>query len=63
MKNQKSKIDYPFILNTINGNKAIKTILYVGAGIASLYLMGRLLSVFATTIRGINDFKSAINGK
>ena len=63
MKNQKSKIDYPFILNTINGNKAIKTIFYAGAGIASLYLMGRLLSVLASTIRGVNDFNSAINGK
>jgi len=62
MKRNNSKTDYKFVFETLSSNKAIKTLFYVGAGIASLYLIGKSLSIIAGAIRGINDFKSAING-
>ena len=58
-KNSQYQID----INTLIGEKPIKIILYVGAGLLTLYAMGHLFKLCAHTIRGYNEFKSAVAGK
>ena len=48
------------IRNKINSNIYLKTAFYIGAGVVSIYLIGRVLSVLAGAIRGYKDLKSAI---
>lgn len=56
------KINYQEIKNTINSNKVLKTAVYIGVGVISLYLLGKVFSVLSSTVKGFNDLKSALNG-
>ncbi len=47
----------------INSDKYLKTAVYIGIGVVSLYLLGKVFSTLASTVRGYNELKSALNGK
>ena len=47
----------------VEGNKVLKTAVYIGVSVAVLYLLGKAFKSLASTIRGFNELKSAINGK
>jgi hypothetical protein len=57
------KQNYQEIKKTVESNKTLKTVVYIGIGVASLYLLGKAFRGLASTIRGFNELKSAINGK
>lgn len=61
-KNNNSKIQ-EVLDNFLKNEKAIKITLIIGAGVLSLYLLGKAFNGLATTVRGFNNLKSAINGK
>jgi hypothetical protein len=50
------------ILQKTQNNIFIKTIIYVGIGIVSLFVIGKTFTVLASTIRGFNELKLAMNG-
>jgi hypothetical protein len=43
-------------------DKILKTGLYIGVGILSLYLLSKTFNSVASTIRAFNNLKSALNG-
>lgn len=47
----------------INSDKYLKTAVYFVGGVICLYILGKVFSSLATTVRGYNDLKSALNGK
>jgi hypothetical protein len=57
------KINLLEIKQYLDDNPPVKTVVYIGLGIVALYVSGKLFSVLATSVRGFNEFKSAINGK
>jgi hypothetical protein len=46
----------------LDENKPIKWALYIGVGVLSLFIVGRLFSALASSVRGFNEFRSAIKG-
>jgi hypothetical protein len=46
----------------INSDKYLKTAVYIGIGVVSLYILGKVLSTMASTVRGYNELKSALKG-
>jgi hypothetical protein len=40
----------------------MKTVVYIGLGVVGIYLAGKVFSVLASTVRGFNEFRSALNG-
>ena len=51
------------IKDKINSDKRLKTAVYIVGGVICLYIIGKVFSSLATTVRGYNDLKSALNGK
>ena len=47
----------------LDKNPQIKTVVYIVLGIVGLNVVGKIFSVWATSVRGFHDFWSAINGK
>jgi hypothetical protein len=56
------KINLQEVKLYLNENPPIKTIVYIGLGIAGLYLAGKVFSVLASSLRGFNEFRSALKG-
>jgi hypothetical protein len=61
--NEKVKANLQEFKQVIDSNKALKTAVYIGIGVVSLYLLGKAFKGLASTVRGFNELKSAINGK
>ena len=61
--NEILKNNYKEIKKTIDSNKLLKTAVYIGIGVVALYVLGKALSSLASTVRGFNELKSALNGK
>lgn len=55
--------NYLDIKKTIDSNKLVKTVVYIGIGVVALYALGKVLSSLASTVRSFNEFKSALNGE
>jgi hypothetical protein len=60
---QKEQIKLQEIKEYLDKNPQIKTVVYIGLGIVGLYVAGKVFSTLATSVRGFNEFRSAINGK
>jgi hypothetical protein len=54
---------YHEIKQAVEENTPLKIVVYVGIGVASVYLLGKAFKGLAETIRGFNELKSAIYGK
>ena len=61
--NEKIKKNFQEFKQEVASNKALKTAVYVGIGVLSLYLLGKAFKALASIVRGFNELKSAINGK
>ena len=61
--NDKLKNNLQEFKDFLDANKAIKVAVYVGLSVVSLYIIGKVFSTLAYTVRGFNDLQSAINGK
>jgi hypothetical protein len=61
--NEKAKENFQLLTETIQSNKVLKTAVYIGIGVLTLYLLGKAFNGLATTVRGFNNLKSAINGE
>ena len=61
--NEKTKLNIQDIKQAVESNKVLKTAVYIGIGALSLYLLGKAFKGLASTIRGFNELKSAINGE
>jgi hypothetical protein len=61
--NEKTKLNIQDLKQAIESNKVLKTAVYIGIGALSLYLLGKAFKGLASTIRGFNELKSAINGE
>lgn len=61
MKKQENK--YSEIKDLIKSNKTLKTVVMVGIAIATLYLLSKLFTILASTVRGYNDLRLAMNGQ
>lgn len=60
---RKEEIKLQEIKEYLDKNPQIKTVVYIGLGIVGLYVAGKVFSALATSVRGFNEFRSAINGK
>jgi hypothetical protein len=60
--NEKSNVDFQTLSEKIQSNKGLKTALYIGIAVLTLYLLGKACKGLAETVRGFNDLKSAMNG-
>jgi hypothetical protein len=56
------KINLQEVKLYLNENPPIKAIVYIGLGIAGFYLAGKVFSVLASSLRGFNEFRSALKG-
>jgi hypothetical protein len=61
--NEKIKTNFQEFKQVVESNKTIKTAVCIGIGVLSLYLLGKAFKGLASTVRGFNELKSAINGK
>ena len=61
--NEKTENRIKDLKQVLNSNKLVKTVFYVGVGVLSLYVLSKTFSVLASTVRGFNELKSAVNGK
>jgi hypothetical protein len=46
----------------LDDNPPIKTVVYIGLGVVGLYVAGKVFSALASSVRGFNEFRSAIKG-
>ena len=60
--NEKTKEYYQTIKKTVESEKVLKTVVYIGVGIIGLYLLSKAFHTLAVTVRAYNNLKSAING-
>lgn len=61
--NEKLKSNLQEFKQVVESNKALKAAVFIGIGVVSLYLLGKAFKGLASTVRGFNELKSAINGK
>jgi hypothetical protein len=61
--NEKVKNNFQEFKQIVESNKVLKTAVYIGIGVLSLYLLGKVFKGLASTVQGFNELKSAINGK
>lgn len=59
---ESTRANFEELAQTIQSNRALKTAIYIGIGILTLYALGKACKGLAETVRGFNDLKSAING-
>lgn len=57
------KINLQEIKQSLDDNPPIKTVVYIGLGVVGLYVAGKLFSVLASSVRGFNEFRSALKGE
>ncbi len=60
---QKEEIKLQEIKEYLDKNPQIKMVVYIGLGIVGLYVAGKVFAALATSVRGFNEFRSAISGK
>ena len=60
--NEKTKENIQTLKKAIESDKLLKTAVYIGIGVLSLYLLGKAFNGLAATVRGFNNLRSAING-
>ena len=53
-------ITFKELKDKINSDKYLKTFVYIGIGVVSLYLLGKVFSTIASTVRGYKELKSAL---
>jgi hypothetical protein len=46
----------------LDDNPPIKTVVYIGLGVVGLYVAGKVFSALASSVRGFNEFRSALKG-
>ena len=56
----KTRIDE--VKQVLSDNKMLKVAVYVGVGVLSFYLLGKVFRGVASTLRSLNDLKMALNG-
>ena len=56
------KVNLQEIKNYLDANPPIKAVVYDGLGVLGLYIAGKVFSALASSVRGFNDFRSAIRG-
>lgn len=56
------KINLQEIKQYLDENPSIKTVVYIGVGVVGLYVAGKVFSVLASSVRGFNEFRSALKG-
>ena len=56
------KVNLQEIKRYLDDNPPIKAIVYIGLGVVGLYVAGKVFSVLASTVRGFNEFRSALKG-
>ena len=61
--NEKIKTNFQEFKQVIESNKVLKTAVYFGIGVLSIYLLGKAFKGLISTLQGFNELKSAINGK
>ena len=59
---EKTKVNFQVLKKTIESDKMLKTVVYVGIGVLVLFALGKAFNGLATKVRGFNNLKSAING-
>jgi hypothetical protein len=60
--NEKTENNLKDLKETLKSIKVIKTTLYIGVGVLTLYILSKAFTGLASTVRGYNDLKSALNG-
>jgi len=48
--------------SNFESNKTLKTVVYLASTAAVFYMAGKIFSMLAGSVRGFNDFRSAIKG-
>ena len=56
------KINLQEIKQFLDDNPPIKTAVYIGLGVAGIYVAGKVFSALASSVRGFNEFRSALKG-
>ncbi len=56
------KINLQEIKQFLDDNPPIKTVVYIGLGVAGIYVAGKVFSALASSVRGFNEFRSALKG-
>ena len=46
----------------LDENPPIKKVVYIGLGIVGFYVAGKVFSALASSVRGFNEFRSALKG-
>jgi hypothetical protein len=59
---QTKKITLQEIKHYLNDNPQIKTAVYIGVGLVGIYIAGKVCSALASSVRGFNEFRSALKG-
>lgn len=60
--NEKTKENIQTLKKAIESDKMLKTAIYIGIGVLSLFILGKAFNGLAKTVRGFNNLKSALNG-
>jgi hypothetical protein len=56
------KINLQEVKQYLDDNPPIKTAVYIGLGVVGLYVAGKVFSALASSVRGFNEFRSALKG-
>ncbi len=59
---QIKKVNLQEIKEFLDDNPPVKTVVYIGIGVAGIYIAGKMFSALASSVRGFNEFRSAIKG-
>ena len=57
-----NKINLEEIKLYLKENPQLKTIVHIGLGVIGLYAAGKVFSALASSVRGFNEFRSALKG-
>jgi hypothetical protein len=50
------------VKSNFESNKTVKTVVYLVSAAAILYMAGKMFSMLAGSVRGFNEFRSALKG-
>jgi hypothetical protein len=56
------KINLQEVKRYLDDNPPIKKVVYIGLGVVGLYVAGKVFSALASSVRGFNEFRSALKG-
>jgi hypothetical protein len=56
------KVNLQEIKQYLDDNPPIKIVVYIGLGVVGLYVAGKVFSALASSVRGFNEFRSALKG-